>query len=306
MKIGVIIVTYNAMPWHESCFAPIYDNEINGRVYIIDNGSTDGTQELIREKYPNFIFYQSESNLGFGKANNIGLKMALEDGCTHFLLLNQDASITWENIFSLVELQIKNPQYGVLSPVQMFDHENVDKLHLKSLMAKSNDYFNDLIAGRFKKIIYEIGYTNAAIWLISKDCLKKVGGFDPLFPHYGEDTEYAQRANYFRFKVGICPSIKGFHYRKQDIIRGSSISSNFISYLIDLKDYNKSLLVTYFRILLRLFFFPLRHRKSFRLSSLFRQWAAFYKVVINYWKIKLNKKLNLNCAYCFIDFSEKL
>lgn len=300
--IAVIIITYNAMTWHEKCFAPLYDNEINGRVYIIDNGSTDGTQELIREKYPNFIFYQSESNLGFGKANNIGLKMALEDGCTHFLLLNQDASISWENIYSLVEFQINDPRYGVLSPVQMYNHENVDKLHLKSLMSKSNDYFNDLIAGSFKNKIYEIGYTNAAIWLISKDCLKKVGGFDPLFPHYGEDTEYAQRANYFRFKVGICPSIKGFHYRKQDIIRGSSISSNFISYLIDLKDYNKRTLVTYFIILLKLIISPIKHYKSFSLHSFFKQWTAFFKVVINYSKIKLNKKINLKEPYCFINF----
>src|SRR5690554_4618436 len=144
IKIGVIIITYNAMPWQDKCLKQLAQGHPNGRVYIIDNGSKDGTQDFILSYYPDFIFYQSERNLGFGKANNLGLKMALDDGCSHFLLLNQDASMTWDDIFSMAELQNENPQFGILSPIHMFDNENVDKLHLKTLIAKGNEYFNDL------------------------------------------------------------------------------------------------------------------------------------------------------------------
>jgi N-acetylglucosaminyl-diphospho-decaprenol L-rhamnosyltransferase len=102
MKIGVIIVTYNALLWEKRCLEPLARENKNGKVYIIDNGSTDGTQNVIRGKYPDFTFYQSDSNLGFGKANNLGFKLALEDECTNFLLLNQDASITWDEITYII------------------------------------------------------------------------------------------------------------------------------------------------------------------------------------------------------------
>jgi GT2 family glycosyltransferase len=59
--------------------------------------------------------------------------------------------------------------------------------------------------------------------VISKQCLEKVGGFDPLFPHYGEDVEYAQRANNFGFKVGLYPKVKAFHFRNQEINRKNKV-----------------------------------------------------------------------------------
>ena len=62
--------------------------------------------------------------------------------------------------------------------------------------------------------IYETTFVNAAAWLISKKCLLAVGGFDPLYPHYGEDTDYIQRAQYFGFKIGIVPSVKIWHDSK--------------------------------------------------------------------------------------------
>ena len=74
----VIIVTYNAMKWVDRCFDSLIDSTYPNDVFVVDNGSTDGTQDYIKSKYPNVIFVQSGENLGFGKANNLGFKYAIE------------------------------------------------------------------------------------------------------------------------------------------------------------------------------------------------------------------------------------
>ena len=58
----------------------------------------------------------------------------------------------------------------------------------------------------------------AAHWLISIDCLKKVGGFSPTFPHYGEDDNYIQRTKYFNYKIGIVPNANAIHDRADRVI----------------------------------------------------------------------------------------
>lgn len=301
MRVGVIIVTYNATPWHEKCLAPLSKNQNDGNVYIIDNGSSDGTQDLIQTNYPDFIFYQSKTNLGFGKANNLGLKIALEDGCTHFLLLNQDASIKWEDIVILANIQDQYCEYGVISPIHFNSESLVDMLHLKTILKNGFDFINDLIVGNCSKTVYDIYYTNAAIWMISKQCLEKVGGFDPLFPHYGEDVEYAQRANNFGFKVGLYPKVKAFHFRNQEINRKKTKSSFYISFLIELKNTQRKLLSIYIRLFVGILFHTLKKVINREFNLIFNEWAAFFTVIKNYNKIKRNRISNIHNSYSFIN-----
>ncbi len=76
VKILVIIVTYNAMQWAERCFASLRKSTVKPDMLVVDNGSNDGTQEYIQQHFPEVIFHQSRDNLGFGKANNLGLHYA--------------------------------------------------------------------------------------------------------------------------------------------------------------------------------------------------------------------------------------
>lgn len=297
-KVAVIIITYNAMAWKEKCLLNLRHIPSNAFVYCIDNGSTDGTQEFIRKECPNFNFYQSKVNLGFGKANNLGFEIALNDGCTHFLLLNQDAEISWVNIFELVRIQLKNPDFGIISPLQMYNNQNVDFLHLKSLTKNGVEYFNDLICNNQIRDIYEIQYTNAAIWLLSKECLRKVGGFDPIFPHYGEDNDYANRVTFFGLKFGLAPLIDAFHYRNQFNL---SVSKNrnayYISFLVRLKSMNHNTNKTYFKLLLELISGAMNSKSEFGGVS---SWKALFMVIKDYFTIKKHKRINLSNDFSFL------
>ena len=223
MKILFVIVTYNAMPWIDKCFQSIADNKskIECDALVVDNGSTDGSQAYIKDNYPWVIFQQSIDNLGFGRANNIGLQYALDNNYDYAYLLNQDAWVLPETVASLIEIARKHPEYGILSPFQMSaDQYSIDKA-FSTRIKTGESYFailNDLYNNRSKDV-YPVESVMAAHWFITKKCIETVGGFSPTFPHYGEDDNYSERVKYKGLKIGVVPGLKVVHdreYRQTD------------------------------------------------------------------------------------------
>lgn len=218
MKLLVVIVTYNAMQWAERCFDNLRKSTIVPDVYVVDNGSTDGTQAYIQQNYPEVLFQQSKENLGFGRANNLGLQYALDNEYDYVYLLNQDAWVMPETFEKLIEISERNPCYGVLSPMQIqANGEHLDNYFAKNVIGYAQHteplLIDDLFFGR-KNEIYEVTYVMAAHWMISRRCLETVGGFSPTFPHYGEDDNYMGRVIYHNMKVGIVPHLSVVHDRE--------------------------------------------------------------------------------------------
>jgi GT2 family glycosyltransferase len=219
----------------------------------------------------------------------------------YFFLLNQDAHISWDNLFKMAKIQSLNPDYGILSPIQMFTDSKIDYLHYKSLLAGDMGYFNDLMSNNNIKDLYTIKYTNAALWMISRKCIETLGGFDPLFPHYGEDHEYANRLTFFKLKFGICPNIKSYHYRKQDVERELNAKGLFNAYLIQVKNLNTNLFVAYVKILFKIFFGILGGNKSARWSKLYNSLVAYFKLVFLIKKVRNNRVLNIKNKLVFLS-----
>lgn len=238
-KLFVIVVTYKGRRWYERCFTSLRNSKYPIQTVVIDNASNDGTCEYIRDKFPEILLIESKENLGFGRANNIGIRYALDNGCDYVFLLNQDAWIEPNTLEKLINIHKKNPEYGILSPM----HLNVDKtqLMMKRFSSQTNNakLINDLY---FNKIddVYETKYIHAAAWMLSKDILISVGGFDPIFFHYGEDDNYLHRASYHKFKIGVCPKAQIVHDHQ-----GSSLSNleyrEKISWLVDWTNINHKL-----------------------------------------------------------------
>ena len=80
MKILTIIVSYNFERWMKPCLESLTRSVHPTDVLVIDNGSTDRTVSLLRESYPWVRLIANGENLGFGRANNIGLRLALDEG----------------------------------------------------------------------------------------------------------------------------------------------------------------------------------------------------------------------------------
>lgn len=211
-KFFIIIITYNGIKWVPKCLKRTRPYP----VIIVDNNSTDGTLEFIKNNYPEIKLFGQKKNLGFGQANNIGISYALEQGAKHFFLLNQDAYLEPGCIERLIKAQIRSPEYGILSPLQLNGQgDRLDQRFTYYLNYQANpDFFSDYALNKPKKEIYDVPFMNAAGWLLSKTCVEKVGGFDPIFFHYGEDDNYCQRVHYYGFNIGVCPEAILLHDRE--------------------------------------------------------------------------------------------
>src|ERR1700761_2938914 len=182
-NICVIIVTYNGMKWIEKCLHNVLLSDVNPNVIIVDNGSTDGTIEFIENKYPGMEMIKSDTNLGFGQANNVGIIKAYKAQADYVFLLNQDGYVEKDTIRKLIEFNQSHPEYGVLSPQQMNGSGTaLDKKFESIALSKKCiiDSFEE--SGATVNNVY---FVMAAFWLISIECLRKVGVFDPIFFHYG-------------------------------------------------------------------------------------------------------------------------
>lgn len=211
-KILVIIVTYNAMKWAERCFFSLKNSTIPNDVFVVDNGSTDGTQQYIKQNFPEFSFHQSESNLGFGKANNLGLEYALKNDYDYVYLLNQDAWIESDTFEILINIHQTHPEYGIISPLQRNGSRKFDDNFFATTM--SNEAIFDQLFPDKSEDLYETKFVMAAHWLVSKECLKRVGGFSPSFPHYGEDDNFIHRCKFHGLKVGYTYKTMAVHDRE--------------------------------------------------------------------------------------------
>ncbi|AZA81722.1 glycosyltransferase family 2 protein [Chryseobacterium lactis] len=215
-KISVIIVTYNAMKWAERCFTSLRHSSVPVTCIVIDNGSTDGTQEYIKTQFPEVDFIQSPENAGFGKANNMGIEKAYKQETEFFYLMNQDAWIYPDSFQQLLDVYHSHPdqnQIGIMSPMHLDGSEKKLDLHFENYLAKdlrNNRMLSDIYFDEAKPY-YEISFVNAAHWWIPRKAIEKVGGFNPYFFHGAEDYEYIHRVSYFGLKIIVCSKSKVVH-----------------------------------------------------------------------------------------------
>jgi len=210
-SVAVVIVTFNALKWIDKCLKSV----ASYHVIVVDNNSSDGTKEHILQNYPDISFFHQKKNLGFGKANNTGIKYAVKEGFNYVFLLNQDAYIQKNAIKYLIEIHKLNDSFGLLSPIHFNGKgDRLDRNFSNYLKYDNNaEFFGDAINGTLKDF-YEVPFVNAAAWLIPIKTIEKIGGFDPIFFHYGEDDNYCQRVTYHKLKILIVSKSKINHDRE--------------------------------------------------------------------------------------------
>lgn len=234
-KIFVVVVTYNGKQWYDQCFGSLRTSELPVNVVVIDNASSDDTVSYIKQDYPEVHLIKSDINLGFGQANNKGMRYALEHDADYVFLLNQDAWIEPNTLSTLIDVHKKIPEYGILSPM----HLNAKKTQIEKGLLGHLTYhahinlelISDFYIG-MKKEIYDVREVNAAAWLLPRHTLQTIGGFDPIFFHYGEDDNYLSRVLFHGLKVGIVPKVTICHDTERRIEKTKEQQSTFEKWLL--------------------------------------------------------------------------
>ena len=230
MRILVIVVTYNGLKWLDRCLGSVRASEVPADLYVWDNDSTDGSADFVAANFPEAKLTRSADNLGFAEPTNMGMRYALEKGYDYVYLLNQDAWIEPSTLGTLVSFSESHPEYGVLSPLQMTDgFKELDKQFGK-IAPEGIHFLNrrcatppkwappsyDAEGGTDSGSVcppVEVDRIMAAHWLIPCKVLEKVGLFSDLFPIYGNDDNWCDRARYHGYKIGVVPEARAVHDR---------------------------------------------------------------------------------------------
>ncbi len=209
------------MKWLNKCLESLEKSDYPTSIIVVDNASSDGSQDFIRNNFPNVTLITSPDNLGFGRANNLGIDRALKAGADYYFLLNQDAFISPDVIYKLIDVHLRHDSFGILSPMHFAGDEIQLDYGFDALLKKflSKDY--QKIRRDCECKLYSIEFVNAACWLLSVHCIHKNGGFNPIFSHYGEDNEYTSRAHFKKLGVGIVSNTRIIHDRPQAKYLGS-------------------------------------------------------------------------------------
>jgi GT2 family glycosyltransferase len=311
-KVLVVVVVYNGMPLLSECIESIEKSSTEEGckvdLFVVDNASTDESKNYLQKntsKIHQLIFL--DKNVGFGKGNNLGMKYALENDYDFVFLLNQDAWFTENSLAILTQKAIQNPQFGILSPLQVntegthFDPNHY--LHLKEILPNlennPNQDFDKIVDKIQENNLIELPFTNAAAWLISKQCLNKVGGFDPLFFLYGEDNDLNNRRLFHKFKMGVCiksivhhARYKGHTQQKKTFTeRKKQLTTRFYSDQIAFfKNINYSFENRKQKSFSHTAKRALRHLQKNEMAEFWAEWNAYFRILKNL-KVIQNQRL---------------
>ena len=279
-KIAVVIVTFNGENWIKKNLSSLLNSNYPIDIIIVDNASTDETINIIKE-FSAIELIQNKSNLGFGKANNIGIDIAIKKGADAIFLLNQDTWIFENTISNLAEVLFENSNFGIVSPM----HYSADETTLDE---NFNTYFNRFNKQEDSESLRSVPFINAAAWLVSKKCFSKTGYFDPIFSHYGEDRNYCERVKFHGFKIGVVKNTAICHDR---IVQLNSNKIELQSrYLIlnQMINCNHSLFISLFlgfKSVLGLSKFHYSNQGGLKTISL------FFKLLLYYFNLLLNIRM---------------
>jgi GT2 family glycosyltransferase len=243
-KVLVIIITYNGASYIRKCLETIQESSIDLSILVIDNGSKDETIKILENEFYGINIILNHENLGFGKANNIGLKYAIDNNFQYVFLINQDAYVS----SSAIELLLKNlelhNEYAILSPMHLNTEGSSFEIKFSEYIQQPycENFISDIFFNRVRPV-YNSTFVNAAAWLVSVNAIKVIGGFDPIFFHYGEDVDFVQRCKYRNYKIGFCPTSVIIHDSKNtkwsDILWNKSRMITI--YITEIKDVNGSI-----------------------------------------------------------------
>jgi GT2 family glycosyltransferase len=185
----------------------------NYKIVVVDNGSKKKEGLKLKRNFPEISMIQNYKNVGFSKANNQGIKLALNKNAKYILLLNNDTVVNPDFLSILISYAEKNTFQGILSPkILVYKSQTIwavggrlNKYTSIPTMIGQGDS-----SSNFKKVI-EPDYAPGCAMLINKLIIKKLGLLDEKYFAYYEDTDYSYRAKKMGFGIKIIPNSIVWH-----------------------------------------------------------------------------------------------
>jgi GT2 family glycosyltransferase len=217
--VGIVILNWNQPTDTVACLESLQRLEYPSfEIVVVDNGSTDGSPNLVAERFPQHTLIRNPKNFGFAAGNNVGVRHLLRSKVDYVLLLNNDTEVSPDMLRILVEAAESDPHIGVVGPkIYYFDQQKtiwsaggeVDRL------GHSWHRRADELDDGSRETIQDVGYVTGCAILVKASVIESIGVLDERFFIYFEETEWCARARHAGFRVVYEPGARMWHKIEQ-------------------------------------------------------------------------------------------
>ena len=200
-RVHIVVVTFNRCELLQECLNALLSQSYeNYKIFLINNASTDNTEEIIKEKYithPNISYFNTGENLGGAGGFNYGMKKALQDDCDYIWLMDDDTIVQNESLEKLVACaESKNDRFGFLSSNVRFVDGSPCKMNVPTLrkdpMKRGVDWL-DHYDFKTESNNLELSHATFVAFFVKSSVAREVGLPIKEFFIWADDTEYSLR-----------------------------------------------------------------------------------------------------------------
>lgn len=215
-KVVVITLNWNGKHWLDDCLSSMTEMDYpNYEVVMADNGSTDGSVELVREAFPNVHVVENGRNLGYAGGFNAGLEFAAAMGAEYFLIMNNDTVIDREALAALVETAQAQERAGfVTGKIYFYDQpdtfQTVGKVEDPITWNGAHIGWGERDRGQYEAV-EERAFLDDVMTLVNRRLYDEVGGYDLQFFLQCEEFDWQVRAKQKGWRFYYTPKAKLWH-----------------------------------------------------------------------------------------------
>jgi len=232
MTLSIVIVSFNTLELLTRCLASIrrLPPGVSFETFVVDNGSTDKSPEMVAERFPNVRLIRNEANRGFGAANNQALQLAKGE---NILFLNSDTELLPGSLDPLIMYLESNPTVGVVGPTE----QTGDGIPYPTICPFPDLFFLFLTHTGLRHRFYRnrvinpyrhlwekaqvtgeptvVDWLSGAGLMVRRKVLEEIGPFDERFFFYMEETDLCKRARAAGWLVVFVPTAVIIHHGGQ-------------------------------------------------------------------------------------------
>ena len=230
--VYVIVLNWNGLEHLPVCLRSLQDlSYINRRIVMVDNGSSDGSQDFVRKEFPDVEIIQNIKNIGFSPANNVGMLYALERNADYIALLNNDMEVDSNWISELVAAAESDKTIGACATKMLYFY-NRDIIQgigiCLNRIALAWDYLNGRYDLKDLKVEPEILGSCGGSFFARADVLRNTGLFDPAYFTYFEDVELSMRIWDKGYRIVTVPAARVYHKFAATMVENSPWKNHLI------------------------------------------------------------------------------
>lgn len=212
-KVSIIVLSWNGLEDTAECLESLRALRYpNYEVIVVDNGSDDGSPQMVRHRFPEVSLIETGVNLGFVQGNNVGMSHALRNGAEYLFLLNNDTRVEADCVSELVRAAESDPSIGVVGPLM----HRVFKPHITDMGGDFNFWTGEVRLRWFNGESGEvdtrqIDYVWGCGFFVKAQTVREIGLFDPRYVAYYEDAAFCMRARSRGYRTVVAPKARIWH-----------------------------------------------------------------------------------------------